>query len=167
MIIRELLEEDAEMYLQMLKKLDEQTKFMMFEPGERKTALEDQKNIIKNNRKNRNPMFLVEVEGKIVGFLGGLRGKCNRVKHSLYIALGILKDYRGMGIGKTLMIKIDEWSKKNDIKRIELTVICDNENAVNLYKNMGFEVEGVKKSSLKIDDKFVDEYYMGKVYLDS
>ena len=164
MIIREVLEGDAKKYLQMLKKLDEQTKFMMFEPGERKTTLEDQKKIIKNNKKNGNPMFLAEVEGEIVGFLGGTRGNYNRIKHSLYIALGILKDYRGTGIGKALMEKIDEWSETNNIKRIELTVICENERAVNLYKGMGFEVEGIKKVSLKIDDRFVDEYYMGKVY---
>ena len=62
------------------------------------------------------------------------------------------------------MEKVDKWSKANDIKRIELTVICKNKRAVNLYKSMGFEVEGVKKASLKIDDRFVDEYYMGKVY---
>ena len=62
------------------------------------------------------------------------------------------------------MRKINEWSETNNIKRIELTVICDNNKAITLYKSMGFEVEGVKKSSLKIDDRFVDEYYMGKVY---
>ncbi len=164
MIIREVLKEDAEKYLKMLKKIDEQTKFMMFEPGERKTTIEDQISIIKNNRKDGNPMFLAEVDGEIVGFLGGLKGRCNRVKHSLYIALGILKDYRGAGIGKALINKIDQWSMENNIKRVELTVICQNEVAVALYKNMGFEIEGIKKSSLKIDGEFVDEYYMGKVY---
>lgn len=164
MIIREVVEEDAKEYLQMLKRLDEQTKFMMFEPGERRTTLKEQKNIIKNKRENGNPIFLAEVEGEIVGFLGGTRGEYNRIRHSLYIALGILKDYRGAGIGRAFMKKIDEWSKANGIKRIELTVICENKRGVNLYKSMGFEVEGVKKASLKIDDRFVDEYYMGKVY---
>ena len=164
MIVREVLLEDAERYLQMLKVLDEQTNFMMFEPGERKTTLEDQINIIKNNIKNDNPMFLMEEEGEIIGFLGGIRGRCNRVKHSLYIALGILRDYRGKGRGRALMNKIDKWSQNNNIKRVELTVICDNKKAINLYKYMGFEIEGVKKSALKLEDRFVDEYYMGKVY---
>jgi len=164
MIIRKVLLEDAEKYLQMLKTLDEQTNFMMFEPGERKTTLEEQKNIIKNNNENGNPMFLMEVEGEIVGFLEGVRDKYNRVNHSLYIALGILKNYRGKGRGRALMSKIDEWSQNNDIKRVELTVICSNEKAVNLYKYVGFKIEGIKESSLKIRDKFVDEYYMAKIY---
>jgi len=29
---------------------------------------------------------------------------------------------------------------------------------------MGFEVEGIKKNSIIIDDRFVDEYYMAKIY---
>lgn len=164
MIIRKVLLEDAERYLQMLKILDEQTNFMMFEPDERKTTLEDQKNIIKNNIKNGNPMFLMEVEDEIVGFLGGIRDKYNRVNHSLYIALGILRNYRGKGRGRALMNKIDEWSQNNNIKRVELTVICDNKKAINLYKYVGFKIEGIKESSLKIEDKFVDEYYMAKIY---
>lgn len=164
MIIREVLLEDAERYLQMLKILDEQTNFLMFEPGERKTTLEDQKNIIKYNIENEIPMFLMEVEGKIVGFLKGVRYKCNRMNYNLHIALGILSSHRGKGGGKALMNKVDEWSQSKNIKRIELTVVCANEKAVNLYKSMGFEIEGIKRSSFRLDNEFVDQYYMGKVY---
>ncbi|UUV16918.1 GNAT family N-acetyltransferase [Fusobacteria bacterium ZRK30] len=164
MIVREVLLEDAEKYLQMLKILDEQTNFLMFEPGERKTTLEDQKNIIKYNVENKIPMFLMEIEGEIVGFLKGVRYKCNRMNQNLHIALGILSSYRGKGGGKALMNKVDQWSQNNNIKRMELTVACENKKAVNLYKSMGFEIEGIKRSSFKLEDKFLDQYYMGKVY---
>ncbi len=39
-----------------------------------------------------------------------------------------------------------------------------NDNGIKLYKEMGFEVEGIKKNSIIIDDRLVDEYYMAKIY---
>jgi RimJ/RimL family protein N-acetyltransferase len=39
-----------------------------------------------------------------------------------------------------------------------------NEAAVSLYKKMGFEIEGIKKKSLNIEGKYLDEYYMGKTF---
>lgn len=62
------------------------------------------------------------------------------------------------------MEKIEEWSRKNSIKRIELTVVAHNNIAINLYKKSGFHIEGIKRSSFKIKDKFYDQYYMAKIY---
>ncbi|WP_392396641.1 MULTISPECIES: GNAT family N-acetyltransferase [Paenibacillus] len=39
-----------------------------------------------------------------------------------------------------------------------------NERAAALYKKMGFEIEGVKRNSIRMDGKYVDEYYMGKIF---
>jgi RimJ/RimL family protein N-acetyltransferase len=41
-----------------------------------------------------------------------------------------------------------------------------NERAIALYKKMGFEIEGTKKRSMRIDGQYVDEYYMAKTYLE-
>ncbi len=164
MNIRNLLITDAQQYLNMLKKLDRETEFMMYEEEERKTTLEEQKNIIKNKIKSKDPMFIVEVDDRIVGFLGGCKGRVNRCKHSLYIALGILKNYRYQGIGSKLMECLDRWAVENNIKRVELTVVCKNTPAINLYQKMGYKIEGTKKRSLLINGTFEDEYYMGKLY---
>jgi RimJ/RimL family protein N-acetyltransferase len=49
------------------------------------------------------------------------------------------------------------------IHRLELTVVTENQAGLQLYKKMGFEIEGTKRQSLYIDGKFVDEYYMSKL----
>lgn len=162
--IRQIDIEDAEKFLEMLRKLDNETKFMMYEPGERKTSLVEQVEIIESNKKNGNPVFLVEAEEEIVGFLGVRRGDCNRVKHSAYMAIGVLEGYRGMGIGRRLMEELDRWAVGNNISRSELTVMCHNERAVKLYEGMGYQIEGRRKKAVLVDGKFVDEYYMGKTY---
>ena len=47
--------------------------------------------------------------------------------------------------------------------RLELTVECVNTGAKHLYEKNGFIVEGVRPKSMKVNGKFVDEYYMGKI----
>lgn len=39
-----------------------------------------------------------------------------------------------------------------------------NENAVNLYKKVGFKIEGIKEKSSIVDGQYVDEYYMAKIF---
>ncbi len=41
--------------------------------------------------------------------------------------------------------------------------MTNNERAINLYKKFVFETEGVRKNSMKVDGKYIDEYYMAKV----
>lgn len=56
-----------------------------------------------------------------------------------------------------------KWAKENAIKRLELTVICTNIVAKQLYEQKGFVVEGTKKNAMLIDGDYVDEFYMAKL----
>ena len=62
-----------------------------------------------------------------------------------------------------MMCRLDEWAGENGIVRLELTVECVNTGAKHLYEKNGFIVEGVRPKSMKVNSKFVDEYYMGKI----
>lgn len=164
MIIREIKMEDADNYLHMLLNLDNETKFMMFEPGERSTDINDIKNIIKESI-NGNNLILVAIENEnIIGFLSLERGVPKRIKHTGYIVVGIRSNFRGIGIGSKLFSKLDEWVMENNITRLELSVICSNTVAKHLYEKNGFEVEGIRKNSMIIDGKYVDEFNMAKIY---
>ncbi|NYC93541.1 GNAT family N-acetyltransferase [Clostridium acetobutylicum] len=55
------------------------------------------------------------------------------------------------------------WAERQKIKRLELTVVCDNEEAKRLYEKNGFSIEGIKKNSMFIDDEYVDEFCMAKL----
>ncbi|WP_028856271.1 GNAT family N-acetyltransferase [Psychrilyobacter atlanticus] len=162
MNIREIKEKDAELFSNLLLELDNETKFMMLEPGERKNDPEVTKSIIKRKLED-SFMYVAEEEDKLVGFLTGQRGSANRIKHTAYIVIGILGGHHRKGIGRKLFEELEKWSGKNNIKRLELTVMTHNEKAVNLYKKMGFKIEGLKEHSILMDGKFIDEYYMGKI----
>lgn len=163
MIIRKVKLEDAEELLNMLKQLDSETKYMMYEPGERKTSIEEMKANIEQIDSSNSLMLVAEEEEKIVGFLSAERGFANRIKHSAYIVVGILKDYRGRKIGVNLFKELIAWASNNDIVRLELTVMTNNKGAIGLYEKMGFKIEGLKEKSLLVDGKYIDEYYMAKI----
>ena len=54
MIIRTIRENDAEQFLNLCKQLDAETQFMMLEPGERITTLEEQRTQIEILLRQRN-----------------------------------------------------------------------------------------------------------------
>ncbi|MEO6098439.1 MAG: hypothetical protein ABIW76_23330 [Fibrobacteria bacterium] len=41
-------------------------------------------------------------------------------------------------------------------------MVSENGNALALYRKMGFAIEGTRKNSMKIEGRYLDEYYMGK-----
>lgn len=165
MNIRLCKENDSEQFLKLLETLDKESEFMLYEPEERKTSIEQMHEIIKQKEKKASVLFVVEEDGNIIGFLSADKGQVNRNKHTAYIVIGILKDYYNKGIGTQLFNKLDNWAINNNIKRLELSVMTHNTRAINLYKKMGFKVEGTKKYSLRINNKYVDEYYMAKIIL--
>lgn len=163
MIVRRLEVKDSVKFIKMLKQLDNETKNMMYEPGERKTTLEEMESNIKKINCSNSLLLVAAKNENIVGFLSAERGFAKRINHSAYIVIGILKNYRGKKIGRKLFGELDKWAVENSITRLELTVMTHNVVAIRLYEKMGFKIEGLKEKSLIVDGKYVDEYYMGKI----
>ncbi|MEH7440258.1 GNAT family N-acetyltransferase [Neobacillus drentensis] len=164
MFVREVRESDSENLVGLIKKVEKESEFMLMEPGERQITPEQQQQRIHSIKKRDNStIFVAENEEQLVGYMFAMGGTAKRNQHSVYVVIGILKDYRGQGIGTTLFEKLEEWAVERKVRRLELTTVTQNVAGVALYKKMGFEVEGTKKDSLLIDGEFVDEYYMAKL----
>lgn len=71
--------------------------------------------------------------------------------------------YQGQGVASKLFVELFDWAKEVGITRLGLTVIKDNTKAFNLYRKMGFVLEGEKVHSLMIDGEPVNEYYLYKL----
>ena len=59
-------------------------------------------------------------------------------------SIGILPDYRGMGIGRTLLLALREHVEKANHSCIGLLVDYDNAHAERLYQSVGFKRVGTK-----------------------
>lgn len=160
MEIRNLKIADSSAFLALLIKLDNETKFMMLEPGERDMSLENMQRRLSNIDETILGVYDNE---DLIGFISLLRRNANRAKHSAYIVIGILSSHTGKGIGKRLFMEGEKWAIRHNVTRLELTVMVHNINAIKLYEKVGFIKEGIKKNSLFIDEKYIDEYYMGKL----
>ncbi|MBB6452261.1 RimJ/RimL family protein N-acetyltransferase [Salirhabdus euzebyi] len=164
MQIREIKVEDAENFSGLVKQVESETNFMLMEAGERRTTPEQQQKQIELIQQQRNStIFVAEQENLLVGYLIVIGGRVTKTKHSAYLVIGILEEFRGVGIGTRLFQQAENWARKQAITRLELTVVKQNEAGVALYKKSGFEIEGTKRNSLMIDGTYVDEYYMSKL----
>jgi RimJ/RimL family protein N-acetyltransferase len=164
MIIRTICEDDAAQFLSLCKQLDLETQFMLLEPGERKTILEEQRAQIGILLREENQtIFVAEQDNQLVGYLEASGGTFKRNSHSAYLVIGILQAFTGQGIGTQLFQSLEEWAKQQHIHRLELTVMTHNTGGIALYKKQGFAIEGTKRHSLLINGKYVDEFYMSKL----
>lgn len=165
-VFKELCAEEIDLFWNLLNALDDETKYMMYEPGERvqSTSARELREDILNNVVNGNDFLQVAAEdGKIVGYIRAERGKFCRNFHTAYIVVGILKDYAGKGIGTTFFKNLEKWAVRAGVHRLELTVECPNHAAKHLYEKSGFKTEGIRAKSMLVDGNFVDEYCMAKI----
>ena len=164
--IREIREDDAASFRNLLTRVDEETQFMLLEPGERQITVEDQRQRIKTILSRDNQTILVaENDNDLIGYLAAIGGDFKRNRHRVHIVIDILQAFIGQKIGTKLFTELEKWTRHHAVHRLELTVMVHNERAIRLYKKMGFEIEGTKKHSLVISGSYVDEYYMAKLIL--
>ncbi|MEH7386415.1 GNAT family N-acetyltransferase [Bacillus sp. JJ1521] len=164
MLVREITLGDAQEFVKLTQQVENTSEYMLWEAGERKPNPDQQRKMIERIGTDENSTILVaEVDNKIIGFLMAIGGNARRNKHSVYIVIGLLQDFRGKGVGTKLFQELEKWALIHQIHRLELTVITQNAAGLSLYKKIGFEIEGTKRHSLLINGVYVDEFYMSKL----
>ena len=83
-------------------------------------------------------LWCAEINGEIIGYAIILTRKNSR-KWRIY-SIAIAPHARGKGIGKALMLAIMENAKSATVSALSLEVKCDNKGAIELYRQLGFEV---------------------------
>lgn len=163
-LIRPIEVTDAQAYVDLLELLDMETKFLLFEPGERQVTVEQWRGMIEELQTGgESAIFVAESEGDLVGFLRARGDTPQRVRHSLMIVIAIRQAFVGQGIGSELFLAMEQWAREQHLHRLSLTVMTHNERAIALYKKMGFTIEGLHKHTLRVDGVYVDEYTMAKL----
>jgi RimJ/RimL family protein N-acetyltransferase len=162
--VRTIEERDAEPFLALSTRLDEETDFRLLEAGERRTTVEEQREKIKRLRSTENQTILVaEVDRRLVGYIAGIGGKYRRNRHSATVVVAVLQAFSGRGVGTKLFEALETWAVEQGIHRLELTVMVHNERAIGLYEKLGFQREGRKRDVLRVSGEYVDEVLMAKL----
>lgn len=164
-IIRPVTTADARAYNRLVEGLDNETQFMIAEPGERKLTTWDQRKRLDAVLKTDNQMIFVAENpaGELVGLLGAMGGIYWRNHDTVHLFIGILQAYSGQGLGTRLFETAESWARSWGAHRLELTVLADNLRGLGLYQKMGFVIEGRLRGVMKIDGVYRDEFMMSKL----
>ena len=102
------------------------------------------------------------VEGdRVIGWCDIIPRKQEFFAHVGILGMGVIKEFRGQGIGEKLLETTLADAQTKGIEKVELEVYASNIPAQNLYRKFGFEVEGVKKKSKKSQGEYEDVIIMG------
>ena len=163
--VRRALETDAPAVVALRRRFFEETAFMIWEPAEFKDTEDDERaRIIRLGRQSNSLVLVAEAETQLVGLLSATGGERNQLRHSALLSLGVARSHWSQGIATRMMQEAIAWSLAAGLKRLELTVHTTNLRAVHLYLRHGFQVEGTSRASLRVDGKYVDEYFMSLIH---
>lgn len=99
-------------------------------------------------------------EGELVGTVGFKRDLFVKLKHKgLIFRMYVSEKAKGQGLGrKLLQALIERASQDKTLKQMYLTVVANNQRAINLYLSADFELYSREKGSIKMsENEFVDE----------
>jgi ribosomal protein S18 acetylase RimI-like enzyme len=151
--------EDAEVLLALQHRLDEQSWFMLAEPGEREQA----PGRLRGQGNAGSFDLLAEGEAGLAGWLSVDVLPFRRASGCGHVVIGVDAAAVGRGVGRELLAAAEREARRRGLHRLELTVMTDNLRALSLYLSNGFQVEGLRCQALVRGGTVIDEYYMGKL----
>jgi putative acetyltransferase len=117
------------------------------------------------NRPDGFHSLVASVDGRIVGCMAlWSASKSPRRRHVAELGMSVHDEWQGKGVGTALMRAAVELADRwLDLARLELTVFTDNESAIRLYRNFGFEIEGTHRMYAFRDGRYADAYFMARI----
>jgi RimJ/RimL family protein N-acetyltransferase len=163
LIIREATAADAARLIAYVKTVGDETDFLTFSGSEFDLSVEAEAAFVEAHRTATNQLFLIgELDGTIVSVLNLSASDRSRLAHYGEMGLSVLKCHWGKGIGRAMMHYMIDWAKGTGvIRKINLKVLTGNETAIQLYKKLGFVVEGTLRRDFYLNGVFQDTYCMG------
>jgi RimJ/RimL family protein N-acetyltransferase len=121
-----------------------ETDYLLSYPDENSFEPEQEARFLEEKAESTNETELIAIiDGKVAGTAGiEAVGKKYKVKHRAEFGISVLKEYWGLGLGKTLTKACIQCAKNAGYDQLELTVVADNDRALSLYRSLGFEEFG-------------------------
>lgn len=98
-------------------------------------------NFLKKIYLDKHIIKILKDDKKLIGFIWYDFGY-NRIEDIKYCHINfiyVIPEYRGKGLGKYLIDKIEEAASVQNCTEIKLDVTISNDSAVNLYREQGFK----------------------------
>ena len=162
-IVRPAAASDADCLLSLFSRLERETPFFPWMPGERTLTASDIEDRLAECSNGSWHILIAQRDGELAGYVDIRRGGLQRLAHGAFLELGIGKLHWGAGLGKRLMLAAEDWARDNAVTRIAFPVVSENLRAVGLYLRLGYTIEGCRRRVYRIDERLVDEYMLAKL----
>ncbi len=108
--------------------------------------------------------IVADAAEELLGF-AGLYVFGDGFEHAGWLMLGVREHAQRNGIGSGLLrIIVKTAHIFAGLRRLQLTVFCDNDVAIRLYKRFGFEIEGRHRCYAQRGADFVDAFTMARIF---
>ena len=117
---------------------------------------------IERTKHTREALIVAFIEDEYAGHLSLQPEEWHASQHVAKLGVIVLKDYRGIGVGRSLMFSGESAALSKDYTKIILSTFDDNEVARKLYDSLGYRVVGIRRKHFNMPKGFIDEVLMEK-----
>ncbi|HEX4882820.1 MAG TPA: GNAT family N-acetyltransferase [Casimicrobiaceae bacterium] len=110
---------------------------------------------VAGNIAHAHPQFVADDGGRVVGWCDVFPVPREVSPHVGVLGMGVLRDYRGRGIGRRL-IAAALAAAEGRFEQVDLDVYGNNVAAQALYRSVGFVEQGRKRGGRKLDGAYDD-----------
>ncbi|WP_265109810.1 GNAT family N-acetyltransferase [Halosolutus halophilus] len=121
----------------------------------------DHENVLLRHNEFESRMFFVAaVDDEVVGWAHLHVPNLEKLSHTAELTVGILEEYRGMGIGSELLDRALGWAESSGHEKVYQSVPSTNEDAIEFFEDRGWVTEAVREDHYKLGDEYIDEVMM-------
>jgi RimJ/RimL family protein N-acetyltransferase len=103
--------------------------------------------------------YMIKMSGENIGYFR--LSNYSKENKNIYLGADISPKYKGFGYGKSSYIKfIPFLFEEYKLHKITLEVLSTNKIALNLYKKLGFTIEGIKRQEILKNGQWIDSIIM-------
>lgn len=148
---------DAAQLLEYLKQVGGETDNLTFGAAGIPFTVEQEAALLGRIADSPHSRFFLALDGERIVGNACVDGSANaRMRHRRNLAITVLRDYWGRGIGTGLMERMLAFARESGAELASLEVRSDNARAKALYRRFGFVSYGTFPKFFKIDGKYFD-----------
>jgi len=116
--------------------------------------------VLRHNEVRSRMIFVATVEEEVIGWVHLDLPEAEKLSHTAVLTVGILPEYRGHGIGSTLLDRGCDWARDHGFEKLYNSIPSTNEQAIDFLQSHGWETEAIREDHYKIGGEYVDEVMM-------
>ncbi|MXR42657.1 GNAT family N-acetyltransferase [Halobaculum sp. WSA2] len=125
-------------------------------------VIEHDEVVLRHNELESRLFMVATVDDEVIGWVHLDLPEAEKLSHTAVLTVGILPEYRGKGIGSTLLERGESWAASHGFEKLYNSIPATNDGAVAFLTDHGWEREAVREGHYTIDGEYVDELMLAR-----